>query len=418
MGKIRKKQKDPLAPKKPIGPYLEFAKEERVKVLAELGSMTIGEVGKELGKRWKNLPLEQKEKFLERGRQNALKYKSEMKEFKEKGGAPKKPLSPYMEFAKVERPQVLAELGSLSIGEVGKELGRRWKALPQIQKEKFVEIGKENAENYVKELAVFSQAASVNSSITSLSSSQDSSLQSVDAPAAIVEDEPIQLTPVAQEESSSTTTDPSPMPEDVPILTSDLGFAKQRFYPWHPALKTGMLARGSRISVTYFGTAETGTVDKVKWVPYSKQSASRICSPHLLKKASFKKGLTQLKAMLEKIKSGGQRVTKTSGVGFSEQPAGRKLVKLSKEGLQKDEEQNLRMMKEKILQIEEKQFKWGCRDCSWKGKFLHKAKLHARDCGTRRRENKRKPKVKKYECSGAGCTLAFPYLSQLQKHYR
>ena len=58
MGKIRKKQKDPLAPKKPIGPYLEFAKEERVKVLAELGSMTIGEVGKELGKRWKNLPLD------------------------------------------------------------------------------------------------------------------------------------------------------------------------------------------------------------------------------------------------------------------------------------------------------------------------------------------------------------------------
>ena len=69
-------------------------------------------------------------------------------------------------------------------------------------------------------------------------------------------------------------------------------------------------------------------------------------------------------------------MTKTSGVGFSEQPAGRKLVKLSKEGLQKDEEQNLRMMKEKILQIEEKQFKWGCRDCSWKGKYLHKAKMH------------------------------------------
>ena len=412
MGKIRKKLKDPLAPKKPIGPYLEFAKEERVKVLAELGSMTIGEVGKELGKRWKNLPLDQKEKFLERGRQNAEKYKSEMKEFKKKG-APKKPLSPYMEFAKVERSQVLAELGSLSIGEVGKELGRRWKVLPQIQKEKFVDIGKENVENYVKELAVFSQAASVSSSVTS-SNSQDSPHQSVDEHVVIDEDEPIQLTPV----SSPTITDPSPMTKEVPILASDLGFAKQRFYPWHPALKTGMLARGSRINVTYFGTAETGTVDKVKWVPYSEQSASRICSPHLLKKASFKKGLTQLKVMLEKIMSGGERVTKTSGVGFSEQPAGRKLVKLSKEGLQKDEEQNLRMMKEKLLEINEKQFKWGCRDCSWKGKYLHKAKMHARDCGTRRRENKRKPKVKKYECSGDGCTLAFPYLSQLQKHYR
>ena len=71
------------------------------------------------------------------------------------------------------------------------------------------------------------------------------------------------------------------------------------------------------------------------------------------------------------------------------------MVKFSEDGLQKDEEQNLRLMKEKILEINEKKYKWGCRDCSWKGLFAHKAKAHARDCGTRRRENPRKPKIKK-----------------------
>ena len=122
--------------------------------------------------------------------------------------------------------------------------------------------------------------------------------------------------------------------------------------------------------------------------------------------------------MLLKINIGDEKVTSSSGIGFSEQPVGRKLVKLSKDGLQKDEEQNLRFVKEKIVEIKESQYKWGCQDCSWQGKYFHKAKAHARDCGSRRRENKRKPKVKKFECSGDGCTLAFPYLSQLQKHYR
>ena len=214
-----------------------------------------------------------------------------------------------------------------------------------------------------------------------------------------------------------TITDP-PSNIEPAILSSDLGFAKQRFYPWHPALKIAVLARGSRISVTYFGTGESGTVDKAKWVPFSDMSEARICTQGLLRKTSFKKGLVQLKAMLVKIKSDGDRVPSSSGVGFAEQPVGRKLVKLTKEGLMKDEEQNLKLMREKIVEVTDKQYKWACKDCSWKGKFAIKAKIHARDCGTRRRENAKKPRTNKFECSGDGCILAFPYFSQLQKHYR
>ena len=437
MGKNRKKVKDPLAPKKPLNPYLEFAKAERENVLADLGPLSIGEIGKELGRRWKNLPLEQKKKFQEQGIENTVKYEAEKKDYQSRRVPPKKPLSPYLEFSKEERSRVIADLGSSSFGEVGKEVGRRWKELPHIQKERFQQIAKGKMEDYVKDMAMFSQETSVEtSSSSSLDTSQSTQPTNADSePVAEVaatapdeascsnadppEADPSQVAATAPEESSCANADPPPSSNiETLTLASDLGFAKQRFYPWHPALKTGILARGSRISVTYFGTAQTGTVDKCKWVPFSDQSMARICSPGLLKIASFKKGLDQLKVMLAKIKLGTEKVVKGSGVGFSEQPVGRKLVKFSKDGLQKDEEQNRRFMKEKILELKEKKYKWGCRDCSWKGVFSHKAKAHARDCGSRRRENLRKSKIKKYECSGGGCTLAFYYLSKLQKHYR
>ena len=395
----KKKQKNPLAPKKPLGPYLEFAKTERAAVLADLGSPTTVEVARELGRRWKNLPLAEMESFKLKSRGNTEKYVAEMKKF---GGPlpPKKPLSPYLEFSKLERPIVLAEMGSsLSFGDLGKELGRRWKALPQFEKGRFEEVTKENWKKYSENLKELPKENSSNSPVAPPSSSTEQQIPDEQAP--------------PKSPSKSTTIESGKA-----LLAGDLGFAKQRFYPWHPAMKTGVLARGSRILVTYFGTAQTGTIDRSKWVQYSKHAEEKICSPSLLKKGIFKKGLDQLKAMLSKINSGGSEIDVGSGVGFSEQPVGRKLVKLSKDGLMMDEEQNLRLMKDKILEIKGMPYKWACRDCPWKGQFQHKAKQHARDCGTRRRENTRKIKDNKFGCSGEGCSLAFASKCQLQKHYR
>ena len=44
-------------------------------------------------------------------------------------GAPKPPLSSYMEFVKAERSSILNDLGKLPLVELGKELGKRWKNL-------------------------------------------------------------------------------------------------------------------------------------------------------------------------------------------------------------------------------------------------------------------------------------------------
>ena len=75
----------------------------------------------------------------------------------------------------------------------------------------------------------------------------------------------------------------------------------------------------------------------------------------------------------------------SSGISFTDQPVERRLRKLDKDGLQKEEEENSRRMREKIVERDGSPNKWGCRDCNWKGKFTHKAKAHARNCGTRKK---------------------------------
>ena len=63
MGKKSRKDKDPSAPKPPLNSYMEFAKEERPRVLLDLGNLSTTEVGKEIGVRWRELPKEERQKF-------------------------------------------------------------------------------------------------------------------------------------------------------------------------------------------------------------------------------------------------------------------------------------------------------------------------------------------------------------------
>ena len=129
--------------------------------------------------------------------------------------------------------------------------------------------------------------------------------------------------------SPSSDPDPSPSTSNTHTFDSmhsekpepkleDLGFAKQKGYSFHPAMKTGQIARGSRIQVTYFGTGQTGTVDASKWIKYSSSVAERIATPRLKKDSAFRVGLEQLKALSIKIAEGQGRAA-SSGISFSAQ---------------------------------------------------------------------------------------------------
>ena len=321
--------------------------------------------------------------------------------------APKMPSSSYMEFAKMERPKVLLDLGQLAMVDVGREMGKRWKLLTPEQKAPFEQKSKENRVRYEQDMEVYrSKEQATEKPTTSLIE--------------VVGDNTTALpnsTPNISLPTTATFADPAPTTLPSKFEAADLGFAKQKGYSWHPALRTGELARGSRIHVTYFGSGQTGTVDRAKWLKFSKEAEEKITTPRMRKYAAFNSGLDQLKNLLAKIQIPGE-VASSSGIPFTAQSGDRRLRKLSKDGLQKEEEENSRLMREKIVKRDDSPNKWGCRDCAWKGKYSHKAKAHARACGLRRRDHIRKPKENKHECSGAECTLSFPYLSQLYDHYR
>ena len=317
--------------------------------------------------------------------------------------APKLPLSSFMEFGKQERSKIKADLGIMTLSEVGRELGRRWRGLGKDQKEVFEKKSKENRATYNMEKEMFEKERLEKESLESNEGSPNpvpdssSDLQAQDA------------------HSVLRRVDDDSMKESIEL--SDLGFARQKNFPWHPALRIGTLARGTRVKVTFFGTGQSGIVDKSKWLVYSDQAEDRIKTPNLMKTSAFKLGLQQMKNLRNKMKRDQGVPVSDPGIDFTPQIGSRRFKALNKDHLQKEEEENFRQMEKKMRQEDESKV-WTCRDCNWKGKFSHKAKAHARDCGQRRRSNTKECAEKKFECSNGDCGRSFALKSQLLRHYR
>ena len=329
-----KKSKDPFAPKLPLNSYMEFAADQRSKIVKDLGQVSTKEVGRETGLRWKNLSEEERKKYVEKSRQNLQQYRVQKEDYeknrrvepmdcqpskkkkKKNPLAPKLPLSSYMEFAREQRSNVLAEFGKLSLSEVGKELGKQWRILSKDEKEKYELKSKENRARYEAEM----KAIAV----------QEGTGLEDDRAAAPTIDETTAATSLPSQETHG---QESSGPEPIKLL--QLGFAKQRGFTWHPAIKESTLAKETRVKVTFFGTGEAATVDKKDWVVFSEQSLARISSPKLIKTAPFKAALWQLRSLREKILS--DTPVTSSGIRFNSLMGSRRLRSLDKDHLQTEE---------------------------------------------------------------------------------
>lgn len=62
-GRKKKRTKDPNAPKRPLSAFFWFCNDERPKAKASLQDATVGEVAKELGRRWNECTEDQKSKY-------------------------------------------------------------------------------------------------------------------------------------------------------------------------------------------------------------------------------------------------------------------------------------------------------------------------------------------------------------------
>ena len=196
----------------------------------------------------------------------------------------------------------------------------------------------------------------------------------------------------------------------------DLGFAKQKKFPWHPAMKTGELARGTRVEVTYFGTGQSGIVDSSNWVVYTQQTEERIKNQSLMKNIAFKNGLEQLKSLREKLLNADGSPVTAPAIEISATCESRRLRALDKDRLQKEDEENVQLLRKKMRQLSD--MSWLCVDCGQKEKYTHKAKAHARLCGQRKKLSKKRPAADGYECSKAGCNFTSSTRSMLHSHYR
>ena len=171
-------------------------------------------------------------------------------------------------------------------------------------------------------------------------------------------------------------------PESVKL--GDLGFAKEKGFPWHPALCSGSVVKGKRRIVIFLGTGQRVHVNESDWMEYSEEALSRIRrSSH--KSSAFQKGLKELNDLRAKLVQG--QLVSSSGVSVSDQLPTRRFQNLKKDHLQLEEEENDRQLMSKMSYCEESKL-WSCKDCPWKGPCRHKAKGHTRDCCKRRKLKK------------------------------
>lgn len=72
-----KKKKDPNAPKRSLSAYMIFANEQRENVRDENPGITFGQVGKVLGKLWKELDEKQRTPYEAKAAEDKKRYEDE-----------------------------------------------------------------------------------------------------------------------------------------------------------------------------------------------------------------------------------------------------------------------------------------------------------------------------------------------------
>ncbi|KAG0565956.1 hypothetical protein KC19_7G026800 [Ceratodon purpureus] len=91
--KRKKKEKDPNAPKRALSAFMRFSLEERKKMKADpsQAAQTFGEVGKNLGERWRNMSSSEKAPFEAAAKVDQERYKKAMAGYKSGQAGPAEP---------------------------------------------------------------------------------------------------------------------------------------------------------------------------------------------------------------------------------------------------------------------------------------------------------------------------------------
>lgn len=78
----KRRKKDPLAPKAPLNGYLVYFNEERADMRQKNPQMSFGELTKIIALKWKDLPAEEKQKYINEAELDKERYVKEMADYK------------------------------------------------------------------------------------------------------------------------------------------------------------------------------------------------------------------------------------------------------------------------------------------------------------------------------------------------
>lgn len=131
-------------------------------------SVVFAEFSKKCSERWKTMSDKEKHRFHQLADKDKKRYDGEMANYKVTGpkqgrkkkrtkdpDAPKRPLSAFFWFCNDERPKVKATMPDSTVGDVAKELGRRWNECTEDQKSKFEALAAKDKARYEKELKAY-----------------------------------------------------------------------------------------------------------------------------------------------------------------------------------------------------------------------------------------------------------------------
>ena len=85
-GGSKKAGKDPNAPKRPLSAFFLFSQDERPEIKKKNPSLSVGDISKEIGLRWKKTSDDVKKRYEQKAAVEKQKYEARLAEYKKSGG--------------------------------------------------------------------------------------------------------------------------------------------------------------------------------------------------------------------------------------------------------------------------------------------------------------------------------------------
>ena len=82
------KQKDPNAPKRPLSAFFIFSQDERPKIKVTNAALSVADVAKVIGEKWRSAPDELKRRYEKSAKEAKERYEIELQAYKKTGTHP------------------------------------------------------------------------------------------------------------------------------------------------------------------------------------------------------------------------------------------------------------------------------------------------------------------------------------------